>query len=86
MDLTEEQRRMYDGEPWSWVARKAGLEPYNTESQARRVAETADGLIAAAFDAGWNAHQESVDTATTDIPLEHWRNTYLDEALGEENG
>jgi len=34
-ELTEHQRTMYDAEPWAQLARKAGFEPYHTESAAR---------------------------------------------------
>jgi hypothetical protein len=84
MDMTDEQRAMYDAEAWAWVVRKAGLEPYRTETQAREVARVAAVLISEAFEAGWDAHCECLDTATSDIPFEHVRNQYLDAALGEE--
>jgi hypothetical protein len=28
-------RKMYDDEPWAWLAREAGYEPFDTESAAR---------------------------------------------------
>jgi len=43
-----------------------------------------EAALAAAFEAGWDARQECFDTSTSDIPFRHWRDTYLDEVLGEE--
>ncbi len=40
-ELTEQQRTMYDDESWARLVREIGLEPYHTESQAKRVAEHA---------------------------------------------
>lgn len=50
-DPNDRYRGMYDDEPWAAVATRAGLEPHNTESQARMVAASAADEIALLKDA-----------------------------------
>ncbi len=50
-DPNDQFRGMYDGEPWAAVAKRAGLEPHNAESQARMVAASAADEIAELLEA-----------------------------------